>query len=74
MAPNVNALGLLLFPKNSTQNAGSKEKDVYEGACSMDAPAGDFGTSRQIGALSPAAATPSKVLAPIHCLYFIVTD
>lgn len=74
MAPKVKLLGLLLFPKNSTQKAGSKEKDVYDGACSIDAPAGDFGMSRQTGELSFAAATPSKVLAPIHCLYFIVID
>ena len=36
-SPKVNALGLLAFPKNSTQNAGSNEKEAKEFACGIEA-------------------------------------
>ena len=36
-------MGLLRLPKNSTQNAGSKEKDEKEGEWGMDAPFAEDG-------------------------------
>lgn len=39
--------GALELPKNSTQNAGSNEKDAKEGWCSIDAPSAVFGMSRE---------------------------
>jgi hypothetical protein len=35
---NVNSFGALAFPKNSTQKAGSKEKEENDGVCSIEAP------------------------------------
>jgi hypothetical protein len=37
---NVNSFGALAFPKNSTQKAGSNEKEENDGVCSIEAPIG----------------------------------
>jgi len=39
--------GVLELPKNSTQNAGSNEKDAKEGSCSIDAPSAVFGIFKE---------------------------
>ena len=38
-------LGVLALPKNSTQKAGSKEKEAYDIECSIEAPSAEDGIS-----------------------------
>ena len=42
-------LGVLALPKNSTQKAGSKLKDEYDGECLIEAPSAVVGISRRRG-------------------------
>lgn len=41
---NVRLFGLLAFPKNSTQNAGSNENEANEEDCPYDAPSAEAGS------------------------------
>ena len=62
-ALKVRLFGLLALPKNSTQNAGSKEKEAKELLCGMEAPAAVFGTVKE----------DALVQSFVGCAYVAVT-